>query len=67
MIDNDTSRLSRVIRIFTYLQSKKLITAAFLAEKFGVSVRTIYRDVKMEEIAVYEVKDGKIIREQFFF
>jgi hypothetical protein len=23
--------------------------------------------VKMDEIAVYEVKDGKIVKEQFFF
>lgn len=49
MKDNDTSRLSRLTAILTQLQTKRLITATALAEKFGVSVRTIYRDIKALE------------------
>ncbi|RRB02936.1 YafY family transcriptional regulator [Larkinella rosea] len=49
MIDNDTSRLSRLTAILTQLQTKRLLTSTFLAEKFGVSVRTIYRDIRALE------------------
>lgn len=40
------SRLSRLTAILTLLQTKRLITATEMADKFGVSVRTIYRDVQ---------------------
>jgi predicted DNA-binding transcriptional regulator YafY len=46
MNDNDIKRLSRLTSILTYLQTKKILTSTALAEKFGVSVRTIYRDIK---------------------
>ncbi|MCF0050573.1 YafY family transcriptional regulator [Dyadobacter sp. LJ53] len=49
MIDNDTKRLSRLTAILTQLQTKRLITAPDLAEKFSVSVRTIYRDMRALE------------------
>ena len=42
-------RLSRLTAIITQLQSKQLITARFLAEKYGVSIRTIYRDISTLE------------------
>jgi predicted DNA-binding transcriptional regulator YafY len=51
MLDNDTKRLTRLTAILTQLQSKRLITADKLAEKFGVSSRTIYRDIKTLEYA----------------
>ena len=51
MNDNDTKRLSRLTAILTQLQTKRLITSRSLAEKFGVSVRTIYRDIKALEQA----------------
>lgn len=51
MSHNDISRLSRLIALFTQLQSKRLLTATELAEKFQVSVRTIYRDVRTLEQA----------------
>ncbi len=51
MIDNDTKRLTRLTAILTQLQSKKLITASKLAEKYGVSTKTIYRDLKALEDA----------------
>ncbi|MBC7863915.1 MAG: YafY family transcriptional regulator [Bacteroidia bacterium] len=49
MNDNDTNRLSRITAILTQLQTKRLVTATTLAEKFNVSVRTIYRDIRTLE------------------
>lgn len=51
MNDNDTKRLSRLTAILTQLQTKRLTTAISLADKFNVSVRTIYRDIKALEQA----------------
>lgn len=42
-------RLSRLTSIITELQSKKIVTAKQLAEKYGVSTRTIYRDIRTLE------------------
>ncbi len=49
MNDNDTKRLSRLTAILTQLQTKRLLTATELANKFSVSIRTIYRDIKALE------------------
>jgi predicted DNA-binding transcriptional regulator YafY len=47
------TQLSRLISILTLLKSKRLITSTELAEKYDVSVRTIYRDIrKLEEAGV---------------
>lgn len=47
------SQLARLISILTLLRSKRLLTATELSERFDVSVRTIYRDVrKLEEAGV---------------
>jgi len=47
------SQLSRLISILTLLKSKRLLTATELAQKYEVSVRTIYRDIrKLEEAGV---------------
>jgi predicted DNA-binding transcriptional regulator YafY len=51
MNDNDTKRLSRLTAILTQLQTKRLLTSTALADKFGVSVRTIYRDIRTLEQA----------------
>lgn len=51
MNDNDLKRLSRLVAILTQLQTRRLITSTALAEKFGVSTRTIYRDIKTLERA----------------
>ena len=40
------NRIDRLFGILTLLQSKKYVTAEAIAEKFGISVRTVYRDVK---------------------
>ncbi len=42
-------RLSRLTAIVTQLQANRLITATSLSEKYGVSVRTIYRDIRTLE------------------
>jgi predicted DNA-binding transcriptional regulator YafY len=51
MIDIDIKRLIRLTAILTQLQSKRVVTAKKLEEKFGVSNRTIYRDIKTLENA----------------
>ncbi len=61
MNGNDTKRLSRLVAILTQLQTRRLVTATRLAEKFGVSTRTIYRDLKALEQAGVPIltEDGK--------
>ena len=48
---SDTSRLSRLTAILLILQGKRLVTATALAEKFDISVRTVYRDIRALEAA----------------
>lgn len=61
MNNDDTKRLSRLVAILTQLQTKRLTTAGSLAEKFGLSTRTIYRDLKALEQAGVPIvtEDGK--------
>jgi len=61
MKDNDTKRLSRLAAILIQLQTKRILTSTTLAEKFGVSVRTIYRDIRALEQAGIPIftEDGK--------
>ncbi len=61
MNDNDIKRLSRLTAILTQLQTKKLTTATSLADKFNVSIRTIYRDIRALEQAGVPIltEDGK--------
>jgi predicted DNA-binding transcriptional regulator YafY len=61
MKNNDTKRLSRLTAILTQLQSKRILTSTTLAAKFGVSIRTIYRDIKVLESAGVPIftEDGK--------
>ena len=46
MSKNDTNRLSRLTAILTQLQTKRILTSSELANKFAVSSRTIYRDIR---------------------
>ncbi len=47
------SQLSRLISILTLLKSKRILNATEIAEKFDISVRTVYRDIrKLEEAGV---------------
>ncbi|WP_339877411.1 YafY family protein [uncultured Algoriphagus sp.] len=48
---SEVSRLSRLTAILVQFQTKRIITATELSEKFQVSKRTIYRDVKALENA----------------
>lgn len=51
MPSTDTKRISRLTAIITQLQTKRIVTAQSMADKFGVSVRTIYRDIRALEQA----------------
>lgn len=59
--DDKTTRLARLNGIATLLKSKRLLTATQIAEKFDISIRTVYRDIRTLEssgIPVITV-DGK--------
>ncbi|RYC66603.1 helix-turn-helix transcriptional regulator [Spirosoma sordidisoli] len=51
MKKNDIKRITRMLGMLTQLQTKRLITAPELAQRFSVSVRTIYRDLRALEQA----------------
>lgn len=59
--DYNIKRLSRLTAMMTLIQSKKIVTAKFLSEKFNVSTRTIYRDIRALEQADIPIltEDGK--------
>ena len=61
MNETEITRLSRLLAITTLFQTKRLVTATELADKFSVSVRTIYRDIKSLEQAGVPIvtEDGK--------
>lgn len=40
------NRVDRLFTILTFLQSRKYVTAEAISERFEISVRTVYRDVK---------------------
>jgi len=48
-MSEDKPRLARLTAILTQLQSKKIVTARDIAEKHGVSIRTVYRDIRTLE------------------
>lgn len=49
--DPTMKRFDRIVALLIQLQSKKVVKAADLAERFGVSLRTIYRDIRTLEVA----------------
>ncbi|RJE70965.1 YafY family protein [Reichenbachiella sp. MSK19-1] len=61
MEGDDIKRISRLTAILTQLQTKRIVTAASLSEKFRVTRRTIYRDIKALEKAGVPVltEEGK--------
>lgn len=65
------NRIDRLMGIVTVLQSKKYVTAEHIAEKFGMSVRTTYRDIKaLSEIGIpvaFEPNRGYFIMQGYFF
>lgn len=61
MEGDEIKRISRLTAILTQLQTKRILTAKTLSEKFDVSKRTIYRDIKALERAGVPVltEEGK--------
>lgn len=51
MGEKEKPRLSRLTAILTQLQSKRIVTAKYLADKHDVSIRTIYRDIRTLEMS----------------
>jgi len=49
MHNDSPKRFDRIVAIFIQLQSKRVIRAQELAERFEVSLRTIYRDIRTLE------------------
>ena len=64
------NRIDRLFGMVTLLQSRKYVTTEQLAEKFGISVRTVYRDVKAlgeQGIPVsYELNRGYFLVQGYF-
>src|ERR1700759_4320698 len=62
------NRIDRISAILIHLQSRRVVKASDIAERFGISLRTVYRDVKtLEEAGVpiigeagvgYSIMDG---------
>ncbi|GAA4762703.1 MULTISPECIES: helix-turn-helix transcriptional regulator [Flavobacterium] len=48
-MDDSLNKFDRIIAILIQLQSKKIVRAQDLADRFNVSLRTIYRDVRTLE------------------
>ncbi|TDE16133.1 helix-turn-helix transcriptional regulator [Dyadobacter psychrotolerans] len=61
MKDTEVTRLSRLVALLTLLQTKRTISATELADRFSVSTRTIYRDIRTLESAGIPVvtQEGK--------
>jgi predicted DNA-binding transcriptional regulator YafY len=63
-------RIDRLVAILTTLQSRKFATLEFIAGKYEISERTVYRDIKaLGEIGVpisFESKKGYSILQGFF-
>lgn len=64
------NRIDRLMSIMLLIQSKKHVTAEFLSEKFNLSIRTVYRDLKaLGEIGVpifHEKNKGYMLVEGYF-
>jgi len=61
MIRKEKPRLSRLTSIITQLQSNRILVARDIAERFNISIRTVYRDIetlKNSGIPIYTV-EGK--------
>jgi predicted DNA-binding transcriptional regulator YafY len=48
---NITKRFDRILQIFFLLQSRSVVTAEELTERFEISLRTVYRDLRALETA----------------
>ena len=64
------NRIDRLFGILTLLQSKKYVTAEKIAERFNMSIRTVYRDIKaLAESGIpvnFETNRGYFIMQGYF-
>jgi predicted DNA-binding transcriptional regulator YafY len=64
------NRMDRLLGILTLLQSKKYVPAEKIAEKFSISIRTVYRDVKaLVELGIpvsFEAPKGYFVIQGYF-
>lgn len=64
------NRIDRLFGILTLLQSRKYVTAEKIAEKFDISIRTVYRDIRaMNEQGIpvsFEQPKGYFIVKGYF-
>jgi predicted DNA-binding transcriptional regulator YafY len=64
------NRIDRLLGILTLLQSKKYVPAEKIADRFNISVRTVYRDVKaLTELGIpvsFEAPKGYFVVQGFF-
>ncbi|HEV7780667.1 MAG TPA: YafY family protein [Chitinophagaceae bacterium] len=64
------NRMDRLLGILTLLQSKKYVPAEKIAEKFSISIRTVYRDIKaLVELGIpvsFEAPKGYFVIQGYF-
>lgn len=64
------NRVDRLMGILTMLQSKKFVSGEQIAGRFGISIRTVYRDIKaLAEIGIpvsFEAPKGYFIVPGYF-
>ena len=64
------NRVDRLMGILTTLQSRRYVSAEKLSNKFGISIRTVYRDIRaLDEIGIpvsFENNKGYFIVEGYF-
>lgn len=64
------NRMDRLLGMLTLLQSKKFVPAEKIAEKFHISIRTVYRDVKaLVELGIpvsFEAQKGYFVVQGYF-
>jgi predicted DNA-binding transcriptional regulator YafY len=64
------NRIDRLLGILTLLQSKKYVPAEKIADKFSISIRTVYRDVKaLVELGIpvsFEPAKGYFVVQGYF-
>ncbi|WP_337041728.1 helix-turn-helix transcriptional regulator [Emticicia sp. 17c] len=64
------NRIDRLMAIVTHLQTRKYVSAENISEKFEISVRTVYRDIKaLSELGIpvsFEPQKGYFIMQGYF-
>src|SRR6478672_1915917 len=64
------NRIDRLLGILTLIQSKKYVPAEKIAEKYSISIRTVYRDIKaLTELGIpvsFEPAKGYFVVQGYF-